>query len=82
MLWLARDVKRLGRLRGTGVLRKVDGAEILRLRDERVKLLGFANYAEWQLQDRMAKTPARVLDPPARAARSTRRVRSGTPSGR
>ncbi|MBK8977282.1 MAG: M3 family metallopeptidase [Planctomycetes bacterium] len=37
-------------------------AEILQLRDERSKLLGFGSYAEWQLQDRMAKTPARVLD--------------------
>ncbi len=32
-------------------------AEILKLRDERVGLLGFDNYAEWRLQDRMAKTP-------------------------
>ena len=37
-------------------------AEILRLRDERVKLLGFPNYAAWQLQDRMAKTPERALE--------------------
>jgi peptidyl-dipeptidase Dcp len=36
-------------------------AEILQLRDERVKLLGFPNYAAWQLQDRMAKTPERAL---------------------
>ena len=35
--------------------------EILELRDERVKLLGFENYAAWQLQDRMAKTPERAL---------------------
>ncbi len=37
-------------------------AEILQLRDERVKLLGFDNYAQWQLQDRMAKTPERALE--------------------
>ncbi len=37
-------------------------AEILKLRDERVKLLGFDNYAQWQLQDRMAKTPERALE--------------------
>jgi peptidyl-dipeptidase Dcp len=31
--------------------------EILKLRDERVGLLGYENYATWQLEDRMAKTP-------------------------
>ena len=31
--------------------------EILALRDERVGLLGYDNYAEWRLEDRMAKTP-------------------------
>ena len=36
-------------------------AEILKLRHERVGLLGFDNYAQWQLQDRMAKTPERAL---------------------
>ncbi len=35
-------------------------AEILRLRDERVKLLGYENYASWRLEDRMAKTPERA----------------------
>ncbi|RMG68679.1 MAG: M3 family peptidase, partial [Bacteroidetes bacterium] len=30
---------------------------ILQLRDERVGLMGFDNYAQWRLQDRMAKTP-------------------------
>jgi peptidyl-dipeptidase Dcp len=33
-------------------------AEILQLRAERVQLLGYGNYAEWRLQNRMAKTPA------------------------
>ncbi|WP_323844602.1 M3 family metallopeptidase [Microbulbifer magnicolonia] len=37
-------------------------AEILKLRDERVGLLGFDNYAEWRLQDRMAKTPENATD--------------------
>lgn len=36
--------------------------EILALRDERVGLLGFDNYATWRLQDRMAKTPQRAMD--------------------
>ena len=36
-------------------------AEILKLRRERVELLGFKNYAEWRLQDRMAKTPENAL---------------------
>lgn len=31
--------------------------EILKVRDERVKLLGYNNYAEWQLQNRMAVKP-------------------------
>ncbi len=37
-------------------------AEILTLRDERVKLLGHPNYATWRLEDRMAKTPARASE--------------------
>jgi len=36
-------------------------AEILRLRNERVHLLGFDTYAAWRLQNRMAKTPERAL---------------------
>jgi peptidyl-dipeptidase Dcp len=36
-------------------------AEILRLRDERVGLLGYDTYAAWQLEDRMAKEPARAM---------------------
>ncbi|MBP6702774.1 MAG: M3 family metallopeptidase [Vicinamibacteria bacterium] len=36
-------------------------AEILRLRHERVGLLGFKNYAAWRLQNRMAKTPERAV---------------------
>ncbi len=37
-------------------------AEILELRDERVKLLGYENYASWRLQNRMAKTPERAFE--------------------
>lgn len=36
-------------------------ANILKLRRERVELLGFKNFAEWRLQDRMAKTPENAL---------------------
>lgn len=36
-------------------------AEILKLRRERVELLGHKNYAEWRLQDRMAKTPENAM---------------------
>ena len=37
-------------------------AEILQLRDERVGLLGYDNYAQWRLADRMAGTPERALE--------------------
>ncbi|MCB0398702.1 MAG: M3 family metallopeptidase [Winogradskyella sp.] len=37
-------------------------AEILRLRKERVGLLGYDNYAQWRLQDRMAKNPENAMD--------------------
>ena len=37
-------------------------AEILKLRKERVQLLGYTNYAEWRLQDRMAKTPENAME--------------------
>lgn len=35
---------------------------ILKLRDERVGLLGYDNYAEWRLEDRMAKTPEQAME--------------------
>ena len=35
--------------------------QILKLRKERVKLLGYANFAAWRLQNRMAKTPENAL---------------------
>ncbi|MFT5674592.1 MAG: peptidyl-dipeptidase Dcp [Paraglaciecola sp.] len=34
---------------------------ILTLRDERVGLLGYDNYSQWILQDRMAKTPENAM---------------------
>lgn len=37
-------------------------AEILTLRDERVSLLGYDNYAQWRLEDRMAQTPERAIE--------------------
>ncbi len=37
-------------------------AEILALRDERAKLLGYANFAEFKLETEMAKTPQAVRD--------------------
>ena len=36
-------------------------AQILKLRKERVALLGHNNFAEWRLQNRMAKTPENAL---------------------
>lgn len=36
--------------------------KILKLRDERVELLGFENYAQWRLQDRMAKNPENAME--------------------
>ena len=36
-------------------------AQILKLRKERVGLLGYDNYAQWRLQDRMAKNPENAM---------------------
>ena len=36
-------------------------ADILKLRRERVELLGHKNFADWRLQDRMAKTPENAM---------------------
>lgn len=36
--------------------------EILKLRDERVELLGYDNYAQWRLEDRMAKNPENAME--------------------
>ncbi|MBX3478183.1 MAG: M3 family metallopeptidase [Brevundimonas sp.] len=37
-------------------------AEIVALRAQRARLLGFANHAEWRMQDTMARTPAAAMD--------------------
>lgn len=37
-------------------------SRILKLRDERVELLGYENYAQWRLQNRMAKNPENAMD--------------------
>lgn len=37
-------------------------ARIAKIRAEQAKLLGYKNYAEWKLQDQMAKTPEAVDD--------------------
>ncbi len=37
-------------------------AQILKLRNERVQLMGYNNYAEWRLQDRMAKNPENAME--------------------
>ena len=37
-------------------------AEILQLRHERVGLLGYDNYAQWRLENRMAGTPERAIE--------------------
>src|ERR671938_1718007 len=36
--------------------------EILQLRAERAKLLGFPTHAHWRLQNSMAKTPERAME--------------------
>ncbi len=36
-------------------------SQILKLRDERVALMGYDNYAQWRLQNRMAKTPENAM---------------------
>ncbi|WP_460311407.1 M3 family metallopeptidase [Aliiglaciecola aliphaticivorans] len=36
--------------------------QILKLRHERVQLLGYDNYSQWRLEDRMAKTPENAMD--------------------
>ncbi|GGW78477.1 M3 family metallopeptidase [Alteromonas halophila] len=36
--------------------------QILTLRDERVELLGYDNYADWRLETRMAKNPDNAMD--------------------
>ncbi|MFD3003963.1 M3 family metallopeptidase [Pontibacter toksunensis] len=54
-------------------------AKILKLRNERVKLMGYDNFAEWRLQNRMAKNPENAMELmnavwPAALARVTEEV--------
>lgn len=37
-------------------------SQILKLRHERVQLLGYENFAQWRLQNRMAKTPENAME--------------------
>jgi len=37
-------------------------AEIVKLRDQRAKLLGYGTHADWRMQDTMAKTPAKAME--------------------
>jgi peptidyl-dipeptidase Dcp len=37
-------------------------AQVLKLRKERVGLMGYENYADWRLQDRMAKKPENAMN--------------------
>ena len=37
-------------------------AEILRLRSERAKMLGYATHAHWRLEPQMAKTPEAAME--------------------
>ena len=37
-------------------------AKIVKLRADRAHLLGYANHAEWRMQDTMAKSPAKAMD--------------------
>ncbi len=41
---------------------RVTIAQLAQVRADKAKLLGFANYAEWKLQDQMAKTPKTALE--------------------
>jgi peptidyl-dipeptidase Dcp len=55
-------------------------AEILRLRRERARLLGYETHAHWRLEDSMAKTPDRAMTLmeavwPAAVARAAEEVR-------
>ena len=37
-------------------------AQIVKLRADRAKLLGYATHADWRMQDTMAKSPAKAMD--------------------
>ncbi|SEN72729.1 peptidyl-dipeptidase Dcp . Metallo peptidase. MEROPS family M03A [Gemmobacter aquatilis] len=54
--WVARGAN------GNAQDNRAVAAEILALRDERAKLLGYASFADFKLEPEMAKTPAAVRD--------------------
>ncbi|MFC7536786.1 M3 family metallopeptidase [Sphingomonas sp. GCM10030256] len=59
-------------------------AQIVKLRADRAKLLGYATHADWRMQDTMAKTPARGMELmmrvwPAAVARVKEEVRDQQP---
>lgn len=62
-------------------------AQIVKLRADRAKLLGFGSHADWRMQDTMAKTPARAMELmmrvwPAAVARVKEEVRDQQPFAR
>ncbi|TNC72997.1 M3 family metallopeptidase [Rubellimicrobium roseum] len=66
--WVARGAN------GGATDNRAIAAEMLALREERARLLGFGSFADWKLETEMAREPARVKDllmqvwTPARAA--------------
>ena len=54
--WVARGAN------GNAADNRAIAAEILALREERAKLLGYASFADFKLEPEMAKTPAAVRD--------------------
>jgi peptidyl-dipeptidase Dcp len=62
-------------------------AQIVKLRADRAKLLGFGSHAEWRMQDTMAKSPQRAMELmmrvwPAAVARVKEEVRDQQPFAR
>jgi peptidyl-dipeptidase Dcp len=62
-------------------------AQIVKLRADRAKLLGFGSHAEWRMQDTMAKSPEKAMELmmrvwPAAVARVKEEVRDQQPFAR
>jgi peptidyl-dipeptidase Dcp len=62
-------------------------SQIVKLRADRAKLLGFGSHGEWRMQDTMAKTPAKAMELmmrvwPAAVARVKEEVRDQQPFAR
>jgi peptidyl-dipeptidase Dcp len=62
-------------------------SQIVKLRADRARLLGFGSHADWRMQDTMAKTPAKAMDLmmrvwPAAVARVKEEVRDQQPFAR